>query len=45
MEKTNLVGKGERAREEAYHQGAQGNFAHLWATTKKARLAGAIGRQ
>ena len=40
-----LTGKEEGMREEVQHQGAQGNFAHPWATTKKAQLAGGVGRQ
>ena len=40
-----LAGEEEGAREEVQHQGAQGDFAHPWATTKKARPAGVVGRQ
>ena len=40
-----LLGKEEGVREEVRHQGAQGDFAHPWATTKKARLADDVGRQ
>ena len=40
-----LPGKEEGVREEVQDQGAQGDFAHPWATTKKARLAGGVGRQ
>ena len=40
-----LPGKEEGVREEVRHQGAQGDFAHPWATTKKARLADDVGRQ
>ena len=45
MGKANLPGKEEGVREEAQHQGAQGNFSHPWATTKNARPAGVVGRQ
>ena len=43
VEKPNLARKEEGAREEAQHQGAQGDFARPWATTKKARPAGVVG--
>ena len=42
--KPNLIGKDERVRAQAQHQGAQGNVAHPWATTKKARPAGVVER-
>ena len=45
MGRANLPGKEEGVREEGPHQGAQSDFAHPWATTKKARLAGGVGRQ
>ena len=41
----NLAGEEERAREEAQHQGVQGDFTHPWATTENARPAGVVGRQ
>ena len=41
----NLAGKEEGAREEERHYRAQGNLAHPWVTTKKARPAGVVGRQ
>ena len=43
MEKPNLAGKEEKAREAARHQGAQGDFGHPWATTKKAQSGGLSG--
>ena len=44
VEKPNLVEKEERAREETQHQGAQGDFAHPWATTMNEGSAGVVGR-
>ena len=43
--KTELARKEEESREEAQHQGGQGDISHPWATTRKARPAGVVGRQ
>ena len=45
MEELNLARKTVGAREEAHHQGTQGDFAHPLATTTTPRPAEVVGRQ
>ena len=45
VERANLGGTEKGAREGVQQQGAQGDFAHLWVTAKKAGPAGAADRQ
>ena len=45
MQKPNLVVKEDRMIEEAQRQRARGDFAHSWAITMKARVAGVVRRQ
>ena len=42
---SDLTREGGESEGGMQHQGAQGDFVHPWATTKKARLAGGVGRQ
>lgn len=45
MGSASLAGSAEEAKEEVQHLGTEGEFEHLQAAIKKARLAGVVGRQ